>query len=312
METSAFVTYMVERLNDALSREKILNMMNRAQNEIFSNDNRITRIVPDPFIHTGSDAFTDPGTNTSGLFTYTVVETIPLTTPTKGFILITDSSVTDSVEYVSYSGSVFTLADGVSLPRTYTSSATSVVDDFNIIASGALFGSSPNQLTKQWDVRRVTKVYAFRSNIGNWLGGYGWWGVYTTSNASSRPNKLRNLNSNEIDISSDTSESLEPITGDCLIQPWRQNPPGDTTDVFIARAQRWPQQLLTEADPLTLPDRWQTNLLKYAILRDVEYTEYGRNDNPELLYDKYLTEFLTWADSGVDTTTPTQTLPKDF
>jgi hypothetical protein len=302
---------MEERLNDTLSREKILNSINRSQNEILSNDNRITRIISDPFIHTGSQNFTDAGANTIGLFTYTVVETIPLDTPTKGFLLITDTT-TDQVEYVSYSGSVFTLADNVSLPRTYNSTATSVVDDLNIIASGAIFNASPNMTTLQYDIRRVDRVYAFRSKTGGWPGGYGRWGSFSTNNSSFRPDRLMNLNSDEIEVSCDTAESLEPLSNDCRITMWRENTPGHTTDVYMARAQRWPAQVLTEDVPLTIPDRWQTNLLAYAILRDVEYTEYGRNTVPEEMYQKYLKDFLTWAESGSDSTTTTRTLPKDF
>ncbi len=313
MDTNAFVTFMSQRLSTGLTREKILNMTNRAQNEILSNDNRLTRIIPDPFLHTGSDGFTDAGVaNILGDFDYVVVQTIPLTTPTRGFLLITLSGIIDRLQYVSYTGSTFTLANGVSLPRTYTSATTSVVDDFGLIASGAIFSAQQNNRVQQFDVRRVTRVYAFRSKTGGWIGGYGRFGAFSLNNSSFRPDKIMNLNSVEVEVEADTSESFEPLTGDAKIDIWRENAPGNTTDVYICRAQRWPNQLLTEDVQLTIPDRFQTNLLRYAILRDVEYTEYGRNDRPEVLYEKYLTEFLSWAASGVDTTTPTRTLPKDF
>lgn len=312
METNAFVTYMSERLNASLSREKILNMANRAQNEILGTDNRITRIIPDPFIHTGSAGMVAAAGNTIGLFTFTVNAAIALTTPTKGYLMVSEGSTTERYEYTSYSGAVFTLADGVSLEKTYTTAATAVVDDFALIASGAIFSSKQNNRVEQYDVRRVSRIYAFRSKTGGWLGGYGRFGLYSTNNSSFRPDRLMNLNAVEIEVEADTSDSLEALSGDCRIDNWRENAPGNTVDVYMCRAQRWPEQLLTEDVPLTIPDKFQTTLLKYAILRDVEYTEYGRNNNPEDLYEKYLKEFLSWAAVGVDTTTPTRTLPKEF
>jgi len=311
MNTNAFVTFMSERLNASLSREKILNMCNRAQNEILSNDNRITRIVPDPFIHTGSDGMTAIA-NSGGIFTFTVNATIPSTTPTKGYIMVTEGGTTERYEYISYSGAIFVLADGVSLSKAYTVAATAVVDDISLIASGAIFSSKQNNKIEQYDVRRVTRLYAFRSKTGGWSSGYGRYGKFSLNGSSFRPDRVMNINSVEVEVESDTTESQEAITGDCRIDFWRENAPGNTTDVYICRAQRWANQLLTEDVPLTIPDRWQTNLLRYAILRDVEYTEYGRNDKPEGLYEKYLKEFLLWAEAGVDTTTPTRTLPKEF
>jgi hypothetical protein len=312
METPAFITYMAERLNATLTRENIRDMINIAQNEILSNDNRITRIVPDPFLHTGSDDFTGHATNnTSGAFTFEVNETIPTTTPTRGYLLVTEGGITDRYKYVSYSGKIFTLADGVSLSRTYTSAATVVVDDFTLIASGAIFSSRKNDTTTQFDVRRVTRVYAFRSRTGGWPFGYSRFARFGLNNTSFRPDRVRNINSPELEVSADTFESFLPNNGDCEIEAWRENTPGNTTDVYMCRAQRWADQVLTEDVPLTIPgDHWQTTLLKWGILKDVEYTEYGRDDNPQDKYDKALIKFLTWAAAGVDTTTPRRTLPR--
>lgn len=309
MLLNAFITYMSERVS--LSREKLLNMANRGQNEILSNDNRITRIIPDPFIHTGSDSFVGTFGQIIGAFSYIITPgPIPLTTPTKGYIIVTDlSNNVDRYEYTSYSVSTFTFANGVSLARTYTTATTVVVDDISLIASGAIFSSKQNNRVEQYDVRRVTRVYAFRSKNGGSLGGYGRFGI---NGSSFRPDKLMNLNAVEIEVEADTSESLEALSGDARIDMWRENAPGNTTSVYMGRAQRWPDQLLTEDDVLTIPDRFQTTLLRYSILRDIEYTEYGRNDKPEVLYEKYLAEFLSWSASGVDTTTTSRTLPKEF
>jgi hypothetical protein len=310
MDTNAFVTFMSERLNASLSREKILNMTNRAQNEILSHDNRITRIIPDPFIHTGSDGFNGDLANNIGDFDFVVTQTIPLTTPTKGYIIVTDGNFVDRYHYTEYNGSIFTLADGTSLIRTYTTAATIVVDDLSLLSSGAIFSSKGNNRVEQYDVRRVTRVYAFRNKTGGYPSGYGVGGV--SNNSSFRPDRLMNLNSVEIEVETDTSESQEALLGDARIDFWRENAPGNTSAVYMCRAQRWPDQLLNEDVPLTIPDGWQTNLLKFAILRDVEYTEYGRNDRPEEMYEKYLMDFKKWAEAGVDTTTPTRTLPKEF
>jgi hypothetical protein len=314
MNTNAFVTYMAARINGNLSRENILNRTNLAQNEILGNDNRITRIIPDPFIHTGSDTFDGVFGQIIGAFSYDIFPgPIPLTTPTQGYLIVSDQSGNvDRYHYVSYSGNTFTFADGVSLVRTYTTNATAKVDDIECIASGSIFSSKQNNRVEQYDVRKVFRVYAFRSKTGGWPGGYGRFGAFSTNNSSFRPDMLLNPNSVEIEVEADTDESLEAMSGDCKINFWRQNAPGNTADVYMCRAQRWPAQLLTEAVPLTIPDKFQTNLLRYAILRDVEYTEYGRSDNPETLYEKYLAEFLSETSVGVDTTTPTRTLPKEF
>jgi len=313
MLTNAFITYMSERLNGSLSREKIRDMANRAQNEILGHDNRITRIVPDPFLHTGSAEMNgDPTQNISGAFNFYVLPTIAATTPTRGYLLVTEGGTTERYEYTSYqSGNQFILADGVSLSKTYTSAATAVVDDFALIASGAIFSSKQNNRIEQYDVRRVSRVYAFRSKVGGWPYGYGAFGRFSLNNTSFRPDRLLNPNAVEIEVEADTTDSAEANTGDCRIDMWRENAPGNTTDVYMVRAQRWPAQILTEDVQLEIPDQWHTNLLRYAILRDVEYTEYGRSNNPEELYDKYLAKFLTWAMAGVDTTTPTATIPRE-
>ena len=300
MLTPAFVTYMLQRLNANITREQLLDKINIAQNEILSHENRFTRIVPDPFFHTGSDDFVAASGNNIGDFDLVISTTIPLTTPTKGILLITESSVTDRVQYTSYSGSTFTLSDGVSLPRTYTVAATIVVDKFECVISGCVFSSIQGQTTRQYDVRNIARIYAFQDRRS----GFRLFGdqfFRGSIRASFRPERMVNRNLQEIEISSDVMQSLEPLSEDASLINWRENDPDTTTDVFIVNAYRWPDQLTNEDVRLTIPERFQTTLLKYAILRDSEYTEYGRNDNPEFLYEKYLKEFLGFAKQSANT-----------
>lgn len=286
METSAFIAYLSESVNSAYSRARLLDMTNRAQNEILGNSNAITRITPDPYIHTGSASYTGAASvNTSGLGTFTVTATIESTAPTKGYLIITDSGTSYKLKYSSYSGAVFTLADGVTLPVTFTGSATATVDEYRIVASGGLFSSIANETT-QWDVRKVSRVYGFEDKNTR-FGSYGY-----TVVSSFRPDRMQNYNSQEVEISCETVESLKANNEDSEIILWRENAPGTTTDNYICEAYRWPDQLTSESVSLTIPDQFQTTLLFYAVVRDLEYREYGRSNQPEVLYEKYLKEFL--------------------
>lgn len=290
-------------------------MTNKAQNEILSHDNRITRILPDPVVHTGSDSFTGTAANLIGNITFDITVPIPASIATKGFIQVTDGGVTDKYEYQDFSGSSFILADDVVLSKTYTAAATLLVDQFDIIASGSLFSSIKNERNVvQWDVRRVTRVYAYSNNVAGFPafnGAYGLYGLNGTP-GSRNPEYTNNYNQNEIEIPCDTIESKEPLTGDAKIIFWQDNSPptNPTEQVYFCRAQRWANQLIDETVKLEIPDRFHTNLLKFAILKDEEYREWGRDDNPSEKFDRFLKEFLTWAEVGSESTTKTNTTPR--
>lgn len=316
MNTNAFVTYMVERLNADLTREQILDMTNKAQNEILSHDNNITRIKPDPNVHTGSESLAGAAGNTSGLASFTVTADIETTIATKGFLQIEDTGgVQDKYEYQSYSGAIFILADDVFLNKNYTTAATVTIDQFDVIASGALFSSVKNERNiVQFDVRRVSRVYAYSTNIaggGFFRNGYGGLGANGTP-GSRHPEFTYNINDNQIEIPNEGVESSEPNTGDAKIVFWEDNSPptNPTQQVYFCRAQRWPKQLINEDVPLEIPDRFQTTLLRFAILKDEEYREYGRDDNPEARYKEELKDFLTWAQVGSESTTKTHSDPR--
>tara|TARA_R100000750_G_scaffold6047_2_gene4731 strand:- start:19813 stop:20712 length:900 start_codon:yes stop_codon:yes gene_type:complete len=298
---------MEARLNADLTREQILDMTNKCQNEILAHDNRITRILPDPFMHTGSDSFTGSASNALGDITFDVTTAIPTTVATKGYIQVTDAGITDKYEYQNFTGMSFVLADDVTLTRAYTTSATMEVDQFDIIASGSLFSSVRNERnTVQWDVRRVSRIYAYSNNIGG--RGFG----SNSTPGSRNPEYTNNYNGNQIEVPADTIESKEPLSGDCRVVFWQDNSPpkNPSQQVYFVRAQRWPNQLISETVPLEIPDRFQTTLLRFAILRDEEYREWGRDDNPNEKYNQFMKEFLTWADVGSESVTKTYTTPR--
>ena len=307
MQTNEFITYMEARLNADLTREQILDMTNKCQNEILAHDNRITRILPDPFMHTGSDSFTGSASNALGDITFDVTTAITTTVATKGYIQVTDAGITDKYEYQNFTGMSFVLADDVTLTRAYTTSATMEVDQFDIIASGSLFSSVRNERnTVQWDVRRVSRIYAYSNNIGG--RGFG----SNSTPGSRNPEYTNNYNGNQIEVPADTIESKEPLSGDCRVVFWQDNSPtkNPSQQVYFVRAQRWPNQLISETVPLEIPDRFQTTLLRFAILRDEEYREWGRDDNPNEKYNQFMKEFLTWADVGSESVTKTYTTPR--
>ena len=301
MNTGAFVTFLQNRINGEYSRAEILEMVNNAQNEILSKECAIVRVIPDPYIHTGSASYTGhTSSNASGAGTFTVNETIAATVPTSGFLLVTETTTT-KYEYASYSGTVFTLANGVTLSASYTSAATATVDTYELIASGALFSSIANRTT-QWDIRKVQRVYTFSSDDSRYIA-YGGADI-----KSYRPDRQMNSNSYDVEVSVDATESLEPNSKDAKIIFWRENDPGVSTAEFVAEAYRWPDQLSTESVSITIPARFHTNLLYYAVLKDIEYEEYGSADRPMQLYEKYLKEFMDEVNRGA-TTEQRQTLP---
>jgi len=313
---------MSERLNADLTREQILDMTNKAQNEILGHANRITRIVPDPFIHTGSDDLTgitpNGANNLIGDILFRIDESPSLDTPSAGFIQITNTDGTlDKYEYHSIlrlpddTSNAFVLADGVSLDKTYPGGELVKVDIHDIIASGALFSSIKKDRRIQFDVRSVTRVYAFRSKVPGFANRFGF-GAFNRQSGSFKPDRLKNYNDPEVDITADSIQSMEPLSKDCRIVEWEDNPPPDKleTTLWRCRAQRWPNQLTNEDVLLEIPDQFQTNLLRFAILKDEEYKEYGRDDNPNDRYEDFLSKFLTWAEGATTSTTKTYATPR--
>lgn len=159
--------------------------------------------------------------------------------------------------------------------------------------------------TTTYDVRNVSRIYTFNIRSSP-IFEYG--GINRTSH---RPEVMVNpMASDETVIPSDCVQSIAPSSTDCLVKLWRENDPGTQTTVYLAEAYKWPTQLTTEAVALSIPEQFQRGLLKYAVLKELEYTEYGSADNPEELYKKELAKFDAWASRGA-TTRITCTPPRE-
>jgi len=284
MQTSAFITYLSERVNNSYTRPRLLELVNIAQNEILSHDNGLTEIKPTPFLHTGSDSFTSHNTlNAVDSPTFKITVDIPLTTPKSGWLNVDSSGYIVSYKYDSFSGDTFTLADGQLLVDDYTSQDTASVDRFRLTASGALF--SPFNNSQSWDVRFVRRV---RMNSHTWFNR-----AQFNRTLTRRPDFRISYEDETISVSADLTNSIEPLSNDAEIVLWYENDPGISSDSYICDAFKWPTQVLTESVPLTIPSEFQTNLLFYAIIRGLEYSEYGKNDHSEKLYKEYLYKFLS-------------------
>lgn len=170
-------------------------------------------------------------------------------------------------------------------------------------ASSAIY--SGVDTTTQYDIREVKRVYTYNvRNTRNFA--YGGW-----DRISHRPDAFVNAYaSDEVDLAFDCTPSIAPSSSDCKVAFWRENDPGTQTADLRAVAYRWPDQLTSEAIQLMIPDQFQRGLLKYAVLRDLEYTEYGAADRPEDLYQKELLRFDAWA-NGVRGTAGGPTPPRE-
>jgi hypothetical protein len=163
-----------------------------------------------------------------------------------------------------------------------------IAGTFAYTASSAIYSGVDN--TTQYDIRDVKRVYTYDVRNSQ-VFAYGRW-----NRISHRPDTAENVYaSDEIEISADFVPSIAPNSSDCKVNFWTENDPGTGTTLLRVIAYRWPTQLLSEQIALSIPDQYQRGLLKYAILKDLEYTEYGSADKPEELYEKELKKFDLWA-----------------
>lgn len=174
---------------------------------------------------------------------------------------------------------------------------------YNYVASTAVRDSIDGTTT--YDIRNVSRVYTFNIRQSP-IFEYG--GINRTSH---RPETMVNpAASDETIIPSDCEQSMAPSSTDCRVKLWRENDPGTTTNIYLAECYKWPTQLTTEAVSLSIPEQFQRGLLKFAVLKELEYTEFGSADKPEEMYKKELAKFDAWANRGA-TTRPTHTLPRE-
>lgn len=159
--------------------------------------------------------------------------------------------------------------------------------------------------TTQKDIRVVKRIYTYNvRNTRNFA--YGGW-----DRISHRPDAFVNAYaSDEVDLAFDCTPSIAASSSDAKVAFWRENDPGTQTVDLRAVAYYWPTQLTSENIQLMIPDQFQRLLLKYGVFRDLEYTEYGAADRPEVLYEKELLKFDAWA-NGITVTAGGATPPRE-
>ena len=159
--------------------------------------------------------------------------------------------------------------------------------------------------TTQYDIRNVKRIYTYNvRRTRNFA--YGGW-----DRISHRPDAFVNpFASDEVDIAFDCTPSIAASSSDCKVAFFRENDPGTQTTDYRAVAFRWPAQLTSENIQLMVPDQFQRLLLKAAVLRDLEATEYGRDENWGEVYEKQLLKFDAWA-NGITVTAGGSTPPRE-
>lgn len=182
-------------------------------------------------------------------------------------------------------------------PYFVTTAAT-----YSYVASSAILDSLDGSTT--YDIRNVSRIYApsFSHSRFSDYGG--------PNRSTMRPENTVNANPGEIHIPSDCEQSINPDSLDCTVKLHRENDPGTQATLYLAECYKWPTQVLSEGTALSIPVQFQRGLLKYAVLKDLEYTEFGSADRPEDLYAKELKKFDAWASRGA-TTRPTGTPPRE-
>lgn len=174
---------------------------------------------------------------------------------------------------------------------------------YTYVASTAILDSVDGATA--YDVRNVSRIYTFNVRSSP-IFEYG--GLNRTSH---RPETMVNpMVSDETIIPSDVTQSSNPSSSDCSVRLWRENNPGTQTTIYLAEAYKWPTQLTSETISLSIPANFQRGLLKYAVMKDLEYTEFGSADKPEDMYEKELKKFDAWASRGA-TTRLTSTPPRE-
>lgn len=178
-----------------------------------------------------------------------------------------------------------------------------IAGTYQYTASTSLYSGVDN--ATQYDIRAVKRVYAYNITKSS-IFAYG--GILRRSH---RPDRLVNpMNSDELDIDFDEITSSNPSVSDCKINLWSENDPGTNTTLYRAVAYRWPTQVLSESIQMTLPVQFQRGLLRYGIMRDLEYTEFGEADKPEILFDRELAKFDAWS-AGIKNTSSGTTAPRE-
>jgi hypothetical protein len=167
---------------------------------------------------------------------------------------------------------------------------------YSYAASSAIFDSIVG--VTQYDVRNVRKVYT--TTLRN-VQQFQYQGTIRTTHF---PEYLENAyNSDTVIIPVDCTQSIAAASGDCRIRFWRENDPGTlANNTLLCEAYKWPTQLTAESVALSVPDQFQTGLLKTMVMIDIEEAEYGYA-SPQLydVKEKQLKQFLAYANNGAST-----------
>jgi hypothetical protein len=158
---------------------------------------------------------------------------------------------------------------------TYSYAASSYLYDSSDGEQGDLVG----------DIREVRKIYSYDNSASIF-------DVYTLDPASDKPNQIiyRPTTDGVISVT-DVIPSTNPNSADCTIKLWEGNNPGTTTEVWRAEAYKWPDQLTSPSITLTIPADFQTSLLYWAVIKEMDVDEYNAVGDPWQLYEKYKAQF---------------------
>lgn len=149
------------------------------------------------------------------------------------------------------------------LDATYSYVATDVFHDFSANTSGSLVG----------DVRTVTEIYSYNNSVSIF-------DYQTLDPASEKPNQVEFTQTKDrVTLRMDCVDSVGPNSSDCTIKVYPTNNPGATTTTWHGVVYLWPDQLLSEAIPISVPADFQDTLLFFEVLKRLERREYGANND---------------------------------
>ncbi|MEK9984383.1 MAG: hypothetical protein VW879_06550 [Opitutae bacterium] len=186
-------------------------------------------------------------------------------------------------------------------PDPYISTTDGVANNY-YTASSVLY--DPLNDTAGFDVRIVSYVYSrYTTEYSNPYQG--------TSPTSFKRGVSENPALETVKHPFECIPSGAPDSSDCQIRLWYENNPGTTTEKFWVEAYKWPTQLATESDTITIPVQFQKSLLYYEILMDLEMAQYGNVANVLPRKQEAWKDFLRY-DGSIANSEPGGVTPKDF
>lgn len=159
-------------------------------------------------------------------------------------------------------------------------------DTYSYAASSYLYDSSDGtQGDLVGDIREIRKIYSLDASVSLF-------DIQTLDPASDKPNQVvPHPTTDEIISVVDVIPSTNPSSSDCTIKLWEGNNPGTTTVTWRAEAYEWPDQLTSPSVGLTIPADFQTSLLYWAVIKEMDLDEYNSVGDPWQLYEKYKAQF---------------------